>query len=217
MADKPTLPKWATGPGTWTEGPYTVASHRQNTNETANEYDVVVYGDSITTGVRQMLKTPWKKLIQPHFKGVRVAWWGVPANDVEDLTWRIISGVEQPRVPPKVIVLWIGTNNLGQGRSPVQPLDFLMEYLRKSLPLTHIVFLNMLPTAKYSVKEANARMRDVCARHRAVFASCGYNLDPKDSRLMPDGLHPSPLGYQVVMQCLGPLVTRLARQATLVR
>lgn len=207
------LPAWAEGPETWVGCTQSCQDyHRLNAAETSNEYDVIVYGDSITAGVREVLKTPWRTTVEPHFTGLRVAWWGVPGNDVEDLTWRIMSGAEVAVTPPKVVVLWIGTNSLNQGRDPVEHLDFLMDYLRKTLPLTRLVFLNILPNTRYPVEEANARMRDVCAKHGATFADCGSTLNPADRKLIPDGVHPSPVGYRAIMKCLGPLVRQLAQQ-----
>lgn len=207
------LPAWAEGPETWVGCTQPCQEyHRLNTAETSNEYDVIVYGDSITAGVREVLKTPWAATVEPHFRGLRVAWWGVPGNDVEDLTWRIMSGAEVAVTPPKVIVLWIGTNSLNQRRDPVEHLDFLMDYLRKTVPLTKLVFLNILPNTRYPVAEANARMQDVCTKHGATFADCGSTLNPADRKLIPDGVHPSPAGYRVIMRCLGPLVQQLVQQ-----
>lgn len=204
------VPSWAKGPHTWGGGS-SLTAHRQNTREiqAANSdrirYDVAWYGDSITHVLGELRDTPWwsKVVYDPFFApGARVGLFGVPGNDVEDLTWRLVSGAERLALDPKVLLLWVGTNNLGQGTSPVDKLDFLLPWLRAAHPTSTLAFLNILPCARYETAPTNRAIRKVCAKHGVAFLDCGSDIDPSNVRHMPDGLHPSPAGYQVVMRCL---------------
>jgi lysophospholipase L1-like esterase len=205
------MPSWASASSveTWGGGS-SVRNHEANVREvkeanaSGKRHDIVFYGDSITSIMREMRENR-SDVVTPFFENNRLAFLGCPGNDVEDLTWRILSGKERLGVDPKVVVLWIGTNNLGRGTSPVDKLDFLLKWFKKNTE-SRVVYLNMLPCAKYKTAAANLKIKALCKEHGAPFAACGADLNPADASVMPDGLHPSPKGYTSVMKCLAPLL-----------
>lgn len=203
-------PEWATGPEAWGGGT-ALTNHEQNKRENTRRYDVVVYGDSITANVRDTANTPWRTIMyDPFWSDLRVAWWGVPGNDVDDLAWRLM-GPERPIKDPKVIVFWIGTNDLSQGRSPIEHLDFLVGWTRGTMK-SEIVIMNLTPTTHYSTTSTNKKLRKLAAKHGAVFAECGKDLDMADPSMSMDGLHLMPSAYQIVMRCLAPTVRQLVKK-----
>lgn len=206
----PALPAWATGPQTW--HPLAVSNHALNKDDakSSKRFDVVVFGDSITADLRALRKTPWSKTaFDPFFQGLNVGTFGAPGNVVEDLVWRLMVGGERPKLDPKVAVLWIGTNNIKRGQSPVDKLDFLFGWMRRVMPKTKLVYLAILPRGQYDTRPTNKLIEPVCRKHGVTFAECGQAMDPADTKLFKDGLHLNPGGYEVVMRCLGGVVRKL--------
>ena len=67
----------------------------------------------------------------------------------------------------------------------------------------------------------NAHFRDYTRLDGKLhFLDCGERfLTPDhraiDARLMPDALHPSPAGYELLAECLDPLITQLMQRPAL--
>lgn len=214
------VPPWARPPASWLGGTagtgYTqhLANRRdvRAADRGGRRIDVAVYGDSITAGIRGLMGTAAGRRMVRDALGDGVVPLGAPGNAIEDLTWRLMVGGEKPRLDPRVVVLWIGTNNVGvTGTDPAPKLDFLLGWMASAMPLSRIVVLNALRTTAYDTRAANEGMRRVAVRRGVAWSDCGGALDPARRDLFADGLHPTPRGYEAVFRCLGPLVRELVR------
>lgn len=205
-------------PGTKaTKGPYawTYAANKKvidAADAAGTPFDLLLYGDSITYHHAYVSKVPWQK----HFGSLRAAALGVPGDTTWDLAWRMQKNGEVPRLPPKALAIMIGVNNqrpntLMRKRHMWGPeahsLKLLLKWLKARYPTTKIILMAVLPEAvgaDYTTK--NAVFKNAAAEAGVMFASCGQGIDPKDKTLMPDGLHPSDAGHDVVLSCLAGML-----------
>lgn len=178
--------------------------HDRNASEARQpgRYDMVMYGDSITANIRDMLPTQWKSVMyDPFWTGMRVAFWGVPGNVVADLSDRLIGGSERPRKDPKVITFLIGTNDLGRGQSPLEELERLIRWTQNTMK-SRILVMALLPTTRYATNETNKKIKRLATKLGVTYVDCGTSLDPSDPTASPDGLHWYPKAYVSIMDCL---------------
>jgi lysophospholipase L1-like esterase len=175
-------------------------------------YRVLFLGDSLTERFDPEL---WRKHLEP--RGVLNA--GVSGDRTEHLLWRLQNGnLDGP--PPAAIVVLIGTNDLGHGRSPEVAAEGIradLQYLRQRLPAARIGLLGLWPRAMWpdaplrrATLAVNRLIRD-CGDDRAVvYADIGGLLLDPDGRLSPeispDRLHFSGLGYARLMPRLDALI-----------
>jgi lysophospholipase L1-like esterase len=179
-------------------------------------HSVVFFGDSLTEGWDPRI---WQQQLAP--RGVLNA--GVSGDRTDHLLWRLEHG-SLGGPPPKAVILLIGTNDLGSGRSPEATADGIstnLALLRGRLPDTRILLLGLLPreedpnsALRRAVERVNAIIRS-CADHEHVFyAEIGNVLLDDSGRLdpaiSPDHLHLTGRGYALLTAQLGPALDRLA-------
>lgn len=159
----------------------------------------------------------WKKYFTP----MGAVNFGISADRIEHLLWRITDG-EQLQINPKIIVLLIGTNNLhGNPRcSPIQiaeGIKLTIDTITKKLPSSKILLLgllprNMLDTDAKNVKEINLMLAKYADGKQVFFFDAGPSLD-KDGKvsieIFRDGIHLSPEGYELFAQLLLPEISKL--------
>ena len=175
-------------------------------------FDLLLYGDSITYHHAYVSKVPWQK----HFGRLRAAALGVPGDTISGLARRMQRLGEVPRLPPGAIAIMIGVNNKrpntkNKRRHMWEPearlLGELLGWLKARYPTTKIILMAVLPEAvgaDYRTK--NKAFREAAAKAGVTFAACGQGIDPKDTTLMPDGLHPNDAGHDVVLSCLAGML-----------
>lgn len=96
-------------------------------------------------------------------------------------------------------------NNLQYGRPldrTAQRLDTLLSWLAAAWPRSTFLLHNLLPNIEVDVGAANELWEGLAAKHGMNFSSCGASIDPWDTSILYDGLHPSPEGYRLVLPCL---------------
>lgn len=202
------VPSWTIPPARWAEAGR--GQHELNKKDIAGgTFDIAVYGDSITAGLRIAQRALGPVIASAFGPSVKFGAFGAPANTVEGLAWRLMSGAEKPRVDPKYVVLWIGTNNLGGvagAKDPSPRMDELVRWARGAFKQSKIVVLALTPRVVIDVRATNAKYREIARKHGAIFASCGTNMDPSNKALFTDGLHLTPAGYTEVLRCLGTML-----------
>jgi lysophospholipase L1-like esterase len=176
--------------------------------------DVLFLGDSITDFFASRGKDAWERDIAP--LGTVVDF-GISGDRTQYLLWRARNG-ELDGSGARVVVLMIGTNNLGAATpaNVARGIAAIVETIRRKLPDAVVVLNALLPRGAPD-DPLRARMRDVNARIAALAdgtqvrwldAGSGF-LDP-DGRirpeLMPDLLHPSAEGYDVWATALRPVL-----------
>jgi lysophospholipase L1-like esterase len=165
---------------------------------TAGPLDFIMYGDSITSFIHEDPKK--QAAFTKYFpKGLPL---GVGGNHVEQLAWRLAKGGEVPKYQPRTVCLLIGINNLNYVHNdPSVPLAWIISFLKSVMPSTKIVIMALLPTtstpAAPLVKSTNAAYGALAARMGVTYAACGQSIDPK-SKMLQDGLHPTPAGYDAI-------------------
>ena len=182
-------------------------------------YRGIFLGDSLT----ERFET-WDapQLWREHMAARRVLNAGVSGDRTEHLLWRLDHGnLDGP--PPQGMVLLIGTNDLGHGRSVEDTAEGIranLLRLREKAPGARILLLGLWPRGgdpdskfREPIREVNNRIR-TCGDDRTVFYADigGVLLDP-DGRLSkaisPDLLHFNRAGYERLVPKLDPLVDRL--------
>lgn len=195
----------------WAAPSGTSAMHTRNAavvadmNRSGGCFDFVLYGDSITAFLGNN-----PQLFTKHF-GSKSAALGVSGNSVEQLAWRIMKGDERPARAPRCIAFNIGINNLiwGNFDGAVGHMQELLAWCRNAYPSTHLVLMALLPVSRQfgDVASANRAYRALAQRMGIAFVECGQSLDPTDTSLFSDGLHPTARGHDIVLKCLRAAVS----------
>lgn len=173
---------------------------------TQGEVGLLFLGDSITDGWPRRGEWSWLKFAPFH-----PADFGISGDRTEHLLWRITNG-ELEDINPRVTVIMIGTNNIGQ--CPDEKPEWAAEGVRKivatvheKLPNTKVLLLAVFPRAsadsplRSKVGEINKIIAGINDGAKTRYLDIGDKLlDDKGeipSDVMPDKLHPSPKGYDI--------------------
>jgi len=188
--------------------------------------DLVFLGDSITDWWRTRGLEVWNKFYAPrHALNL-----GIGGDRTQHVLWRIKHG-ELDQVKPKVVVLMIGTNNLGKEKdgSPrnstpevIAGVTAIVKEIRARLPEARLLLLGIFPRAtadspyRLQIKEINqaiAKLDDgrmiKCLDIGKVFLAPDGSI-PKT--IMPDRVHPSAKGYQLWAEAMQPTLAALMKQ-----
>jgi len=170
-------------------------------------FDIAFLGDSITQGWEDGGRTTWNQ----HFAALKSANFGFSGDRTEHVLWRLDNG-EIVGANPKVIVIMIGTNNVGHGSSnAAQTSDgvrAIVGKLREKLPTAKILLLGVFPRGaapddrlRLAVNQATAGFASLHDGKHVFFSDIGKAFVRIDgslrSTLMPDLLHLNPDGYAV--------------------
>lgn len=179
--------------------------------------DVVFLGDSITQGWEGAGKAVWARDLAP----LGALNLGVSGDRTEHVLWRL---QEAPitRLEPRVVVVMIGTNNLGHGSSNAEQtlagVRAVLTTVREQAPQAAVVLLEIFPRGE----RMNAMRGDIAQINQALRAHPPQGVrtlalgdrwvqaDGTISReVMPDLLHLSALGYEQWSQGLLPTLKEL--------
>ena len=177
--------------------------------------EVLFLGDSITHR--------WELEGAKSWAGLPAAWkvaeYGMGGDRTQHLLWRITAGKELVGIEPKVVVVLIGTNNIGSN-SPAEiaaGLKAILAALRMQKPVSHVLLLGLLPRSGRPVPRDDAsapaeslhpKIAEINGRlaklddDAVTFLDIGPKLLDADgglpSKMMPDYLHLSAEGYAVM-------------------
>ncbi len=182
--------------------------------------EVLFLGDSITEAWEKNGAKVWEEVLAP----LGSANFGIGGDTTQNVLWRITEGGALAKVRPRVIVLLIGTNNIGLlGDDPpavVRGIDAIVRSLRSQLPEAQVLLLDLFPRGvpgdsfRRDVEETNRLLaavgrNDTHVRHFRIwdeFTDEKRNLPP---RLMPDKLHLSEEGYLLWARAITPELRRI--------
>jgi len=183
-------------------------------------YDLLFDGDSITDFWQGAGKDVW----MAHYGSLKTFDFGISADKVENLLWRLQQG-QVDGIDPKLVVLMIGTNNAGrdsvdqiaQGVSAVTA-----EYLKRC-PNAHLLLLGIFPRSPLATDPIRAKLAAVNQKiaslesDRVTFLDIGAKFLQPDGTLtkeiMPDFLHPSAKGYEIWADAIQPIVDKYVTKA----
>jgi lysophospholipase L1-like esterase len=134
--------------------------------------------------------------------------------------WRLAHG-ELDGLHPKLIMLMIGTNNLGNNTSPqiAEAVTKIVQTYRTQVPDTHILLLGIFPRgntpndpARAKIKQINDIISKLDDGAHVTYLDIGAKFLQPDGTLtkeiMPDFLHPSPAGYQIWADAVQPVIDK---------
>lgn len=175
--------------------------------------DILLEGDSITEDWKNAMSV-WKK----YYGDVQSANFGISGDRTENLLWRIQHG-EIDGLSPKLIMLLIGTNNIGRNSADeiVAGIAAIVQELKSRCPEAHILLLGVFPRGEKAtdplrakVSEINALLEKFQGGDQVTYLDIGKTfLQPDGSitrEIMPDFLHPNHAGYDLWARAIEPSV-----------
>jgi len=171
-----------------------------------DDIQLVFLGDSLTRRWEDNIGI-WNK----YFASYHPVNFGVGGDSLENIKWRILND-ELERINPKVIVVLAGTNNLDKDPEDmiVSGIEEIVGMIQVKLKYTKIIVLGLLPRSRteegmnYGQKIVRIN-RQLAARFTGteiIFKDIGAILMNKKGRvsnaIMPDGLHLSAKGYELI-------------------
>lgn len=175
-----------------------------NREAKAGSHTVLLLGDSLTQRWDHSL---WER----YFASLNALNAGVNGDRTEHLLWRIEHGnIDRQR--PELVVLLIGTNDIGSNRPAritAEGVRQILGVLRFRLPTTRILLLGVLPRSELpgskrrrQVNEVNKLIRTCADGEHVFYADVGDILLDRAGRLTrevsPDGVHLSKRGYELL-------------------
>lgn len=186
---------------------------------------ILFIGDSIThhwggepVGKRRVAPAVWDAL----FAGYTVSNLGFGFDYVDNVVYRVLNG-ELDGIAPQLVILNIGTNNLGhRGDSATQcvaHIQALVALIQEKLPDAQLLILGIYPRREAHLVEpiaaTNRALRAMADGKIVHFAEIGRALQDADGLakrcFFRDTVHPNAQGYQQLADELRPLVDDLMR------
>jgi len=174
-------------------------------NKTLGEVDVAFIGDSLTDGYD--LKT--------YYPDMTVINRGIGGDTTHGVLARLDTSVIEPA--PRVVVMMIGTNNLGDMFTDYE--DILAE-LKSELPDTHVVLLSIPPASGEYVERNgqiainNVKIKSLAEKYDYAYVDVftplfDFERDELRAEYTTDGIHFTPLGYEVITAEVKPVLEDL--------
>lgn len=178
---------------------------------------VLFLGDSITAGWRNA-KPIWDK----YFGAYNPANFGISGDRTQHVLWRMDNG-ELDGINPKVVVLMIGTNNIGNPSEEIVRGDTkIVSEIHRRLPNTKLLLLGIFPraadgtnTVRAKIKGINAELAKLDDGKKTRYLDIGDKFLDANGNLpadiMPDALHPNVKGYQIWADAIQPLLDEMMK------
>jgi lysophospholipase L1-like esterase len=192
----------------------------------AGRIDLYFLGDSITrrwhANDYPAFQENWKK----NFWGWNAANFGWGGDRTENVLWRLENG-ELDGVHPKVIVLMVGTNNVGDSQRAdddvlvedvTNGIAAILKTLQEKAPEAKIVLMGITPRntggsapAMPIINRINSRLAQLADGQTIKYLNINDKLADSHGQLhddvTEDGLHLSTAGYQIWADALNPILT----------
>jgi lysophospholipase L1-like esterase len=188
--------------------------------------DVYFLGDSITRRWQGTDYPAHKQNWDRNFFGRNAANFGWGGDTTQNVLWRLENG-ELDGIDPKVIVLMIGTNNVGGTpqrddtalvEEVSQGIHAILSLCRQKAPAAHIVLVgitprntNGSPAVMPTIDRINARIAKFADGRSIRYLNINDKLADPSGKLFDgvtnDGLHLSNQGYQIWADALQPIFT----------
>jgi lysophospholipase L1-like esterase len=192
--------------------------------EKAKRGDIELYfeGDSITRRWEATHQDNWRQ----NFAGWKAADFGAGGDRTQNVLYRLLNG-ELDGVNPKVIVLLIGTNNVGPDpvkgddgplvRDVVKGIKACLNVMRKKAPGAKILLVGITPrntngstAVMPTINWINKRIAKLADGKTIRFLNINDKLADKDGKLYEgmtdDGLHLTDKAYQLWADAMRPIL-----------
>jgi lysophospholipase L1-like esterase len=181
-------------------------------------FELAFLGDSITQGWEGTGKEVWNN----YYASRKAANFGFSGDRTENVLWRLANG-ELVGSSPKVIVIMIGTNNVGAGsvtpKETAQGVKAIVDALREKIPSAEILLLGVFPRAqtkddplRLRVNQINSTISHFAGEHVHYLDIGKYFLSSNGelrTALMPDLLHPNAEGYAIWQKAMEATLDQL--------
>lgn len=178
--------------------------------------ELLFLGDSITFGWRG--QPAWKRDFEP----LGAANFGIGGDQTQHVLWRVENG-ELEGIDPKVVVLMIGTNNLGRDSAEETALGVqaLVEEIMRRKPDARILLLGVFPRGHKPTDSVRTKVRtlnrlisplDDGGKHVRYLNVGERFLEPDGTiskAIMPDYVHLTREGYDRWAAAIGPALREL--------
>jgi lysophospholipase L1-like esterase len=181
--------------------------------------ELVFLGDSIVEG--------WDTAaFEKSYGAYHALRFGISGDMTQHLLWRIEHG-EQDGAQPRVVVLLIGTNNLGNDNQEpegvARGVAAVVRAIVAKWPAAELLVLGLLPRdephspLRQRVLATNVLLARIDDGHKVRYVDIGKSFTSREGTIpldvMADGLHPTPRGYGIFAESLDPWVRpRLAHR-----
>jgi lysophospholipase L1-like esterase len=182
--------------------------------------DVLFLGDSITDWWPKLGEESWRRLVD-----YKPANFGVSGDRTEHLLWRITHG-ELEGINPKVVVILIGTNNIGnfEDERPewiASGIKQIVATVHERLPAARVLLLGIFPrdgkesAGRKIAREVNEVVRGLDDGDKTRFLDIGESFLDRDGNILPDvipdQLHLVAKGYEIWLEKMTPLLSEMMR------
>jgi lysophospholipase L1-like esterase len=174
-------------------------------------------GDSITNRWRTA-----DALWQERFGAYHPANFGIEGDKTENVLWRFDNG-ELDVIKPKVVVLLIGTNNIGYPEDDIVKGDKkVVAEIHRRLPDTKVLLIGIFPRARAAndpvrakIKNINAQLAKLDDGDETRFLDFGAKLLDAEGNLTaaisPDAVHLAPQSYKIWADAMQPLLDEMMK------
>ncbi|CAG2104385.1 unnamed protein product [Medioppia subpectinata] len=197
--------------GNWPE------THQRLINQTVQhrtDIQLIFLGDSITARWANVGRDVWAQ----HYASRHAYNYGIEGDRTENVLYRI-EDKEFDSINPKVLVMKIGTNNLGDCTAPEISIGIyeIIRHLRAKLPNTKLLLLGVLPrdgNFGLKVEEINKIIAKFDDKKHVFFLDMSKHFSTAPGKEIPDlydhdKVHLVLKGYQVWQQAMEPLLKSL--------
>ncbi|XP_065337876.1 platelet-activating factor acetylhydrolase IB subunit alpha2 [Cloeon dipterum] len=188
--------------------------HERFLEETLLEPEVLFIGDSL---IRNLAHTDmWRQ----HFVPMHSLNFGIGGDQTQHVLWRVLNG-ELEHMKPKVVVLLVGTNNVGHlPEMIVEGIREVIKVIQSKQPQAYLVLISLLPRGQKPnpLRERNAKVNELL-KEQLVGLEKVQVLDVNEGIVQADGkidahdmddyLHLTPEGYRKFFEPLMELLTQL--------
>ena len=187
-----------------------------NTRIKQGNVDLLFIGDSITHGWESGGKDVWARYYEKR-NAVNL---GISGDQTQHVLWRLDNG-NIDGINPKLAVLMIGTNNVWANTSEeiAEGITAIVNKLRTKLPNTKVLVLAIFPRGEKpdAMRDKLVKASKIASKvadNKNVFfmdiSKVFLNRDKTMSKdIMPDFLHPTPVGYARWAKAIEPKVAKL--------
>lgn len=191
-----------------------VKRNNDNAAKVADRIQLVFDGDSITDWWQSSGLPIW----QDRYAKLSAFDFGIAGDRTENLLWRLSQG-QMNGIHPKLILLMIGTNNLGINTDEqiAEGIKVIIDRYRSLCPDAVILLQGIFPRTQSAsdplrqrIKEINKTISAYADGKRVIFLDFGDKfLEPDGTmspEIMPDFLHPSAKGYRIWADAIQPVI-----------
>lgn len=155
-----------------------------------------------------------------YFEQYDAANFGIGGDKTQHLLWGIENG-ELDGISPQVVVVMIGTNNIGASAANiVKANQKIVSEIHRRLPASKVLLLGLLPRGagrnnpmRAKIQAINAELARFDDGRQTRFLDFGARLLEADGSIspetMPDALHPTARGYQIWADAMQPLLDEM--------